>query len=665
MAARLARFDPSLPPIPGLVWGRYPQRLDAPGAASTTPAATALVDAVRAALAAGLQRLGARAARRRAHERLLEVRAQQRAWQACDAATHGVLLQSLRARLARDGWGGALRAEALGCVAAAGRRALGRDPFDSQLLAAGVLLDDRFAEMATGEGKTYAAALAAAVAALAGVPVHVLTANDYLAQRDAQQLEPLFAALGLSVGTVLATSSPEQRRVAYACALTYCTAREVAFDYLRDGLATAASAPRGTLLRGLCMAILDEADSLLIDEATLPLVLCEPIDDAQQRAACFQALALARELQAGRDLRLDPATGRVDWLDAGVQRLEALSRGLDGGPWRNRRHRQDLVGAAFEALHRLERDRDYVVRDGKVELLDAVTGRAAPGRVWSRGLQTLVELKEGCAPSPATTTRAQISYQRFFARYLRLCGMSGTLAECRGEIRASTGREVLAIELRLPPQRRVLRERLFVDAARRGAAVSRRVAALQAAGRPVLIGTDSVAESQALSARLAVAGVAHRVLNAHHDRAEAEIVAQAGQRGAVTVATRMAGRGTDIVLGPGVTALGGLHVLNCQDNPSRRLDRQLIGRGARQGDPGSAETWRTLDAPHWRCLSSVLARVRKPDDEGAVPLAPRLVRLAAAWLQARDQTRQARQRSRLLEQDRQWERQLGSSTHSG
>ncbi len=669
--------------MPGVVWGEYPQRLDAV-AARAAPLAVELVDALRTGLRAVLGLLldtPLAALRRRQGARTLRaVRSQQAAWLCLDPVAHAARLADLRARLARNGWEGArveLRAQALGCAAAAGQRVLGRNPFDSQLLAANVLLDDRLAEMATGEGKTYAAALAAAVAGLAGVPVHVMTANDYLVQRDAQQLEPFFAALGLTLGSVLGSTSPEARRAAYACDITYCTAREVAFDYLRDRLGAESSGaePRQRtrrltghgaatpLLRGLCMALLDEADSLLIDEATLPLVLAQEAADPQQRATCFAALALARQLQPGIDVQVDRGAGRIVWLDAGVSHLERASAGLTGA-WRNRQHRHDMVSAALEALHLLMRDLHYLVSDGKVTLLDAVTGRTAPGRVWSRGLQTLVELKEGCAPSPTTIIRAQISVQGFFGRYVRLCGMSGTLTEARAEIRALYQREVVTIGLRRPSQRVTLPQQLFADSAQRWQAVLRRVLALHALGRPVLIGTDSVADSETLSALLEAAGVAHRVLNARHDQEEAQIVAHAGESRAVTVATRMAGRGTDIVLGAGVAALGGLHVICCQDNPSARLDRQLVGRAARQGDPGSAETYSTLDEARRRdtWLSGLLRRCRKLDDEGALKLPAWLLRHWSARLQAEDEARQIRQRRRLLEQDQEWERRLSFTT---
>jgi preprotein translocase subunit SecA len=278
-------------------------------------------------------------------------------------------------------------------------------------------------------------------------------------------------------------------------------------------------------------------------------------------------------------------------------------------------------------------------------------------------LQTLVELKEGCRPGPATTTRAQITFQRFFARYVRLCGMSGTLAECRRELARVGGRRVLVVPPRLPSCRRRGPDQLYADAASRRRAIVRRVAELQASGRPVLVGTDTVAESEALAALLAEAGIAHRVLNARHDDAEAHIVARAGERSAVTVATQMAGRGTDIELGPGVAALGGLHVLCCQDGLNPRLERQLIGRCARQGDPGSAETWRHANAPRLAGrISSVWLRGRRTDERGRLDVPAGLLKRWAAWLGGIDERRAARQRARLLEQDREWQSRLNFST---
>ena len=612
-----------------------------------------------------------------AARRLREVRAQQAFWAGLDELDRRRHLRHLRARLARDGDGGTMRARVLGCVAEAARRALGRDPYDTQILCADRLLDGHLVEMATGEGKTLAAALAAAAAALGGVPVHLMTANDYLVDRDATQFAPYWAALGLRCGRVLAGMAEAARRAAYACDVTVATAREIAFDHLRDreglrqaggalarraawlaGESGAGSSPR---LRGLCMAIVDEADSLLIDEATLPLCLAEAHDDPAGRAACFQALALARQLAPGADLHWDADAGAPRWTEAGLARLEALASGL-GGAWLNRRHRLDLVGTALQALHRLQPDRDYLVREGRIELLDPVTGRTAEGRTWSRGLQTLVELKEGCRVSPATRTAAQTSPQGFFAGYLRLAGISGTLAECRDELRQVHGLRVVAMPLRRASRRVMGPMRLYADAGARAAAAVARVREMVAQGRPVLVGTEDVAASADLSARLAAAGIAHRVLDARHDADEAAIVAQAGQAGAVTVATRMAGRGTDIALGPGVAALGGLHVIGCQDNPSARLDRQLVGRAARQGDPGSAELWLALDAPAWALGPRRLALLRRgADAEGRLPWPAAVIRLWSDRLRRARGKQDMRQRRRLQEQDRTWQERFEST----
>ena len=298
----------------------------------------------------------------------------------------------------------------------------------------------------------------------------------------------------------------------------------------------------------------------------------------------------------------------------------------------------------------------YVVRDGAIELLDEITGRIADGRVWSRGLHTVVALKEGLSPADETDTVAQITFQRFFQRYWRVAGISGTLLEARGELREALGAGVVRIPLHRPSVRRTLPPRVFADADARWAAVCERVAALQAGGRPVLVGTDSVGESHALSLCLQAAGVAHRVLNALNDADEAAIVAQAGQAGRVTVATRMAGRGTDIELDAAARAAGGLHVLSCQRNPSRRLDRQLFGRAGRQGDPGSGEAWHLVrfsglvDGPATDNLS-VWTSIHS---SGAV----RLVQAGRALTQWREERRRTALRRELLAQDKRWERRL-------
>jgi preprotein translocase subunit SecA len=625
-------------------------------------------------------------------------------------------LTHLRARLAHHGLTPAMTCEALALVARLGEQVLERKPYPSQLHAALAMLDGQLAEMATGEGKTYAAALAAAVAALAGTPVHLMTANDYLVQRDAQALLPLYTALGLTVGVVTAASTPAERRAAYRCDITYCTAREVAFDYLRDAraghatqsdlqrraarLSQQANASEGPLLRGLHMALIDEADSLLIDEAAIPLRLSEPLPAApqaanadpaaQQRALSFQTLAVARRLVLGRDVLFDATARKVTWTATGQERLAVLVEPL-GGVWLNRRHCKDLIDTALQALHGLQRDRDYLVRDQQLLLLDPVTGRVADGRVWSRGLQALVELKENCTLTAPNQIAAQVSLQRFFGRYLKVAGMSGTLMECRGELLRGYGRAVVPVALRVASKRVRHADRLFANSAQRLKAVVARVRELHAQGRPVLVGCDSVQATQKVCIALRAAGLQPARLDARHDALEADIIASAGQPGALTVTTHMAGRGTDIALGDGVAALGGLHVLCCQDNRSARLDRQLLGRSARAGDPGSGELWRALDAVAWqpdsgwpgaidrlvraaatralsRCSSEGPAhRYQNRHPETPSPMGTADARWLTgwgawfSWRQKREEARSERRRRQLLEQDLEWHTRTGKT----
>jgi preprotein translocase subunit SecA len=468
------------------------------------------------------------------------------------------------------------------------------------------MLDERLAEMATGEGKTLAAALAAAVAALARVPVHLITVNDYLARRDGEYLRAFYARLGLTTGIVTQQMDAAARRAAYACDVAYCTAKELVFDYLRDSMVRgrdagslqeridALVAPR-TVLRGLCMAIIDEADSVLLDEARVPFILSRAGEQQRRPEHFARALELAARLEQGRDFSLDAELRSAELTRTGREALAARAQGVDR-LWALPRYREEAVSLALSALHLFHRDCDYLVRDGRVELIDATTGRTAPGRAWSRGLHQMIELKEGCRAGQVLETAAELTYQRFFSRYLRVCGMSGTLTEGRRELAQVYGLRVARVPLRTASLRSVLPTRVFADAAARWAYVVRRARELRDAGRAVLIGTDTVADSQGLSEAMREAGLEHVLLNARHDRAEAEVVAAAGAPGRITVATSMAGRGTDIALDPEVARRGGLHVILCQANASPRIDRQFLGRCARRGEPGSCETLHVLDA---------------------------------------------------------------------
>jgi preprotein translocase subunit SecA len=519
----------------------------------------------------------------------------------------------LRAGLRRHGYTPALAAHCFALVREAAARTLGQRHYPSQLMAGFAMLRGRLVEMATGEGKTFAATLPACAVALAGRPVHVVTVNDYLARRDAQEMAPLYAFFGLAVGTVVQGLARPERRAAYARDITYCTNKELAFDYLRDRvsragrgsalqlalqrLGEAGAGDDALVLRGLHFAIVDEADSVFIDEARTPLILSTPGRHVAPPELCARALALAGELVAGQHYVLDGLHRSVRLLDAGRERIAAgaPARPGDDALWSSPRARDELLTQALSALLLYRRDQHYVLTEGKVQIVDESTGRVMPDRSWERGLHQLIEAKEGVDLTQRRDTLARLTYQRLFRRYLHLAGMSGTAIEVAAEIRVVYRLDVLKIPLHKPSRRLRAPDTLCATQAQKWQRVADTAQRLQASGRPVLIGTRSVAASERLSAVLAQRGVAHALLNAKQDQAEAEVIAAAGQPGRVTVATNMAGRGTDIRLGEGVAASGGLHVILTEFHDSRRTDRQLFGRCARQSDPGSCEAIISLE----------------------------------------------------------------------
>ena len=647
---------------PGIATGPYPERVE--GTRSATTASWSL------------PRAPARIEQRRSAAFLQRVHAHDDSLRGLSDNAFQARLRELRARLAASSLAEAPTAEAFALVREAARRELGQAHYDTQLIAGRIMLGNQLAEMATGEGKTLTAALAAATAALAGMPVHLVTANDYLVTRDAELLGPVYRKLGLSVGTVTRPMDQAQRRLGYGCDITYCTAKELVFDYLRDRLVrraassdlhervrqmdseTSAAAQPRLLLRGLWVALIDEADSILIDEARTPLVLSQSRVNPQQQRYVREALAIADRLRPGIDFRIEASASAAELTDAGRAAL-ATHAGALGGLWQDRRHRDEIVTLALAARHVFLRDRHYLVQDGKIVMIDQTTGRLAPGRVWSRGLHQLIEEKEGCTPTGETETIAQITYQRFFPRYLRLGGMSGTLAEAAVELRSVYGLRIARVPLRKPSQRVYLPPRVFASREEKWQAVVERIGALSRAGRPVLIGTDSVADSDELGRRLSALGSKHVVLNARHDAEEAAIVARAGEAGSVVVTTNMAGRGTDIVLGAGVREHGGLHVICCQHNASGRIDRQLQGRCARQGDPGSVETILSLeDTLISRYWPAWLRAVLSPQAGSGRPLATRIGRLLAYLPQQFEERRQRNERKALLANDKQADRRL-------
>lgn len=543
-------------------------------------------------------------------------------------------------------------------------RVLGMKHHDVQLMGAYALVLDMVAEMNTGEGKTLTATLAVVTMALTGRPVHVVTVNDYLAGRDAEKMSALYRYFGLTTGVVAEGMSKPDRQAAYACDITYCTNKELAFDYLKDRLvlAKAGGALRRKLraagrpdpgsddliMRGLHYAIVDEADSVFIDEASTPLILSGEAGGEAEANLMTQAVTIAGVLRANEHYVHQAARGRIELLPAGRDALAIVARIL-GGVWTSVVQREDLVTKALTALHVMVRDEHYIVMDGKVAIVDEYTGRVMADRFWSDGLHQMVEVKEGIAPSARRVTLARLTYQRLFRRYRKLSGMTGTAAEIAGELWEVYGLKVARIPTHRPSRRVTLPDVVFPTAAERWQTMARIAERLATRGVPVLIGTRSVAASNEASRALHVIGMPHRVLNAADEASEAEIIAVAGQAGRITVATNMAGRGTDILLGPGVAELGGLHVVMTERHDAARVDRQLAGRSARQGDPGVFFAMLSLE-------DDILASAPMPWTRRVAELAVRrrwsaVARRAIRFAQWRAEARQARLRRALLMSD--------------
>jgi preprotein translocase subunit SecA len=535
-----------------------------------------------------------------------------------------VQARGMRIPLRRDGFTLEHVGRCFALAREAAARSIGQRHYRVQLMAGWGLLQGKLVEMETGEGKTIAATLAASAAALAGYPVHVITVNDYLAQRDADEMGPLYRLLGLSVGVVVQGMPKSARRQAYAESITYCTNKELAFDYLRDRVAAASRSSKlhlslhklsgnsrgdeDLVLRGLYFGIVDEADSVLVDEARTPLILSSSGGASEEKVECEQALDLARRLDAGADFTVTLAERNIVLTEGGRSRLDDMTEPMEG-VWTSARGREELVTRALSALVLFRRDQHYVVSEGKVQIVDESTGRVMPDRSWERGLHQLIELKEGCPLTERRETLARLTYQRLFRRYLRLAGMTGTAREVAREIRSVYGLEVVRVPLHRPSRRLVAVPticRRREEKWRTVADVVRRLAIT--GGRPVLIGTRSVRASEEISGVLGELGIPHALLNAKQDQTEAEVVALAAQPGRVTVATNMAGRGTDIRLGQGVAERGGLHVILTEYHESRRIDRQLFGRCARQGDPGSCEAIVSLEDEIFLVHASAMTR---------------------------------------------------------
>lgn len=541
-------------------------------------------------------------------------------------------------------------------------------PRDVQRRAAEALLQGTVAEMQTGEGKTLVAGLAAAAFALQGRHVHVATPNHYLAARDRAWLEPAFRLLGLDVALLPEGANPAAKRAAYACHVVYGSGYEFGFDYLRDQVTHRQPASRRLgerslqRLRGMAqpvaspvqarrdVAIIDEIDAVLVDEACVPLVLSEPTPGDPRHAATYRAAqAMAAQLRGGQDFLIDHAARMVRLSDSGLRQAHAALAAIT--PLALERPWVVYVQQALKARYVLRRDVDYVVQGDALHLVDEYTGRILADRTWQDGLHQAVETEQGLEPTAAPRVAGRLTRQRFYGLYATLCGLTGTAQGCVDEFRTSYGLQVTRIPLHRPSQRREWPTRYFQSQEAKLAAVCGETIAVHEAGRPVLLGTRTIETSQALAAPLVARGLPVQVLNGKQDDDEAHVVARAGQAGTITIATNMAGRGTDIVPGPGVVAQGGLHVIGVERQESGRVDRQLAGRAGRQGDPGSCRFF--VSADDWlvvRWAPGFADRLRSlPSEQGEIE-GDFSALLAAAQQRAENEHRQRRRH--LLEYDR-------------
>jgi len=432
----------------------------------------------------------------------------------------------------------------------------------------------------------------------------VITVNDYLAKRDAEWMGQIYRFCGLSVSYIEQEMSPTERKAAYMSDITYCTNKEVAADYLRDRLVLGRIKGLGSTLvekiggynpqltdrlvqRRLHCAVVDEADSVLVDEAVTPLIIAGDSPNPEQTDSFKQANAIAGQLKPDLDYWINHRYREIELTGQGRKHLQELTDGL-GGLWKGQRRCWEIVNQALVAREFYSLDKQYIIDDGKVVIIDEFTGRQMADRTWRDGLHQAVEAKENLVVNAPKDTYARISFQRFFRMYHKLCGMTGTAAEAATEFWQIYQLPVVTIPTNRPCRRSYLPTLVLPTAEAKWARILREIHRIHRAGRPTLIGTRSVQASEHLSLLLTEQKLDHQVLNAVHHREEAQIVAQAGQPGKITVATNMAGRGTDIKLGKDVAKLGGLHVIAAEPNESARIDRQLYGRGARQGDPGTA-----------------------------------------------------------------------------
>ena len=538
--------------------------------------------------------------------------------------------------------------EAFALVREAARRVLGLRHFDVQLIGGCILHRGNIAEMATGEGKTLVATLPAYLNALEGKGVHVVTVNDYLAKRDSEEMGRVYKFLGMSVGLITHEMDFPARKAAYAADITYGTNNEFGFDYLRDNMVVSLDQ---MVQRPLHYAIVDEVDSILIDEARTPLIIS---GRGEKSTNLYQVLAdVVSHFKEGEDYTVDEKQKTVAPTEKGIAKAEKLlgvSNMYDGEAGIDYSHQ---LMAALKAKALMIRDRDYVVKDGEVIIVDEFTGRLMFGRRYSEGLHQAIEAKEHVKVERESQTLATITFQNYFRMYDKLSGMTGTAKTEEQEFQKIYNLSVYTVPTNKPNIRKDLPDVIYKTKRAKYRAVVREIEKLHAQGRPVLVGTTSISQSEELSDMLKKKGISHNVLNAKHHEQEAAIVADAGQMGAVTIATNMAGRGTDIVLGEGVAELGGLHIIGTERHESRRIDNQLRGRCARQGDPGSTQFYLSLEDDLMRLfgsdnISGMMDRLGMDEDD---PIEHKLVTRSIESAQKKVEARNFDIRKQVLEYD--------------
>lgn len=558
--------------------------------------------------------------------------------------------------------------EAMASVREAAKRCTKLNPYVEQIAGALALNDGCLTEMATGEGKTLTAGLAAVLAGWLGRPCHVITVNDYLVERDAAGMEALYRMCGLKVAPVTAKLNPSERQKAYGADVVYVTSKELLADFLRDRLRlkdqhnperwmirqvmNPLRAPEGALvLRGLHTAIVDEADSVLIDEAVTPLLISSPRVNEALKQAVELAAGLATKLKADVHYKVDARYGDIDFTEEGELHVEKEA-GILPPFWRGKQRREELLKQALVARELFHLNKQYIINEGKVSIVDEFTGRAMPNRSWREGLHQAIEAKEDIPMTDPSETMARMSFQRFFRLFPKLSGMTGTAWEAADEFWRIYHLPVVRIPTHRPCKRVQMPDRIFATEEEKWDAVVAEIKRIRELGCPVLVGTRSVKNSELLSHKLFEAGVPHKVLNASRHAEEAAIISRAGEKGEITIATNMAGRGTDIRLGPGMAERGGLHVIATERHESERVDRQLFGRAGRQGDPGWAQAFVSFDdellRKHLRHSFRDIARsATKNNSPGAEVLAK------TAWKQAQSNAQRLafKQRANVLKYD--------------